>query len=115
MVAPSKVSVIEMDIPLEQGCTVCRRIFPEHSHKKFAVGVIVNEQDGEYRYFIGNDEVICCGEKKELVWTSDSEEDAEALQARVIEHMKTRGSTESLNLRAFASKDEVNLPKNMIN
>lgn len=75
---------------IQVGCKQCRRIIVS-TKGKYLVGVIVNEGGQSLAYTLGVDPpVFCCGEKKGVIKTFDTEDEAEAERLRVFAHLASK-------------------------
>ena len=83
-------------------CKRCRKVFGS-TKGKYMLGLIIRENAREYRYFVGvNPPIHCCGEKKAVIQTFDSDAEADAEMKRLLEYFESHHSTAGLELIAFS-------------
>ncbi len=81
-----------------QGCKTCRQIL---TVGKYSIGLVINQDGREFRYFLGDKPMIHCGEEKILIKTFEHIWDAESERYFLIKHLNEQGTTEGLPLKGF--------------
>lgn len=92
------VFVVEHPSGVFQGCRVCNKILKKG---RFLIGLLVRENEEDYKYLLGLPPQIHCGEQKNFLECFETEKDAEDMMFKVVSHLSESGAIKDLPLMAF--------------